>query len=172
MHKIILFTLLFVAPALLAQSDEELMVKFQEYNNMLAKATLAGNEGEMLEYYTDDVISLPSYQPALMGIEEIKKNMDEAPEMDIKEFELKTREVFSSGNLAVEVGSYKIKFDMPRMSDIEDVGKYLTVWEKQDDGSWKIKAETWNTNMNPWMEMMEEHDMGKPEIEHHQEDEN
>jgi hypothetical protein len=29
----------------------------------------------------------------------------------------------------------------------------MTIWEKQNDGSLKIKVETWNTDTNPWAEM-------------------
>jgi ketosteroid isomerase-like protein len=33
---------------------------------------------------------------------------------------------------------------------MNDAGKYVTIWEKQKDGSLKIKIETWNTDSNPW----------------------
>jgi ketosteroid isomerase-like protein len=39
------------------------------------------------------------------------------------------------------------------MGNINDNGKYMTVWEKQSDGSWKVKAETWNSDNNPWADM-------------------
>jgi hypothetical protein len=29
----------------------------------------------------------------------------------------------------------------------------MNIWEVQDDGSMKLKAETWNTDVNPWQEM-------------------
>ncbi|MCZ7615144.1 MAG: hypothetical protein M5T52_16780 [Ignavibacteriaceae bacterium] len=29
----------------------------------------------------------------------------------------------------------------------------MNVWEVQDDGSMKLKAVTWNSDVNPWMEM-------------------
>jgi hypothetical protein len=32
----------------------------------------------------------------------------------------------------------------------------LTLWEMQEDGSMKIKVETWNTDVNPWMEMQKD----------------
>jgi ketosteroid isomerase-like protein len=31
-----------------------------------------------------------------------------------------------------------------------DHGKYLTIYQKQKDGSWKIKADMWNTDLNPF----------------------
>ena len=36
------------------------------------------------------------------------------------------------------------------------------LWEVQDDGSYKIKADTWNTDTNPWMEMQKEGADEKP----------
>ena len=34
-------------------------------------------------------------------------------------------------------------------NDVVEEGKYLTVWEKQADGSLKVKLETWNSDTNP-----------------------
>lgn len=43
---------------------------------------------------------------------------------------------------------------MPNMDKpMEDHGKYLTIWEKQKDGSLKMKVETWNSDVDP-MSMM------------------
>jgi hypothetical protein len=35
--------------------------------------------------------------------------------------------------------------------EIEDAGKYLTIYERDADGALKIKVETWNTDVNPMM---------------------
>ena len=43
---------------------------------------------------------------------------------------------------------------MPGMEKpMDDHGKYLTIWEKQKDGSLKTKIEIWNSDVNP-MSMM------------------
>ena len=34
-----------------------------------------------------------------------------------------------------------------------DKGKYLTLYEIQEDGSLLMKADTWNTDNNPWEDM-------------------
>jgi ketosteroid isomerase-like protein len=105
--------------------------------------------------YTDDVISMPSYEPMMKGknalMEAHKRNHEAGFKMN--DMTLKTMEVWSSGDLAYEVGTYTIDMTIPEMGSMKDNGKYLTVWEKQDDGSWKVKAETWNTDNNPWAQM-------------------
>jgi hypothetical protein len=37
---------------------------------------------------------------------------------------------------------------------MKDNGKYLTLFEIQQDGSLLIKVDTWNTDLNPWEAMM------------------
>ena len=66
---------------------------------------------------------------------------------------LTTMNVWTSGDYSYEIGTYIIDMSMPGMEGWKDNGKYITVWEKQSDDSWKVKAETWNTDNNPWVEM-------------------
>jgi hypothetical protein len=48
----------------------------------------------------------------------------------------------------------------------DDHGKYLSVWKEDEDGQLKVKIETWNTDINPWIDMQkveDGNDPGKPE---------
>jgi hypothetical protein len=50
---------------------------------------------------------------------------------------------------------------MPGMEKpMDDRGKYLTIWEKQKDGSLKVKIETWNSDINP-MSMMKSNEQAE-----------
>jgi ketosteroid isomerase-like protein len=65
--------------------------------------------------------------------------------------------------LITEIVTYKISGSMPGMDKpMDDNGKYVTIWEKQKDGSLKIKVETWNSDVDP-MSMMKTADQGKME---------
>ena len=37
--------------------------------------------------------------------------------------------------------------------EINDHGKYLIVWQKQTDGSWKIKVDTFNSDVDPMSQL-------------------
>jgi ketosteroid isomerase-like protein len=128
----------------------------EDINKELEKYMVSGDYKSALKYYTEDAISLPSYQQMLRGKEAIEKQSmeDQKSGMKITAFDMETSDVFGSGNLIYEVGTYKITMESPNVKDPQnDHGKYLTVYEKENDGSLKIKAETWNTDMNPWMQM-------------------
>jgi ketosteroid isomerase-like protein len=56
---------------------------------------------------------------------------------------LTTHDVIIDAGIAVERGTYEMTFH-PKSgtgADIIDRGKYITVWERQADGSWKISRD-------------------------------
>ena len=78
-------------------------------------------------------------------------------------------EVIVCKEMVIEIGEYAISLTIPGMEmPVADKGKYITVWERQKDGSLKIKIETWNTDVNPMemgKEMMEKKKVKKIEEE-------
>jgi len=153
----ILFGLLFTASLLNAQDTAELMKKIQMMNDESAKKMVSGEEAGMWANYTDDIISMPSYEPTLKGLDACKESYKKMNESGMKmtAFKSTVTDVMQSGNFIVDIGTYEITMTMPQMGDMPwtDHGKYMTIWEMQDDGSLKIKVETWNTDTNPWAEM-------------------
>jgi ketosteroid isomerase-like protein len=139
-----------------AQTNEEYKTKIEKINKEMTKYMLEGNTEKNLSLYTSDAISMPSYEPMHEGIAAIRKASEAMMKsgMKITSFEPTTLKVMTNGSLITEIGTYKISMSMTGMDKpMDDHGKYLTIWEKQKDGSLKIKLETWNTDVNP-MTMM------------------
>jgi ketosteroid isomerase-like protein len=137
-----------------SQTNDELREKIVKINQQMAKAMMEGNSQATLGFYTKDAITLPNYSEMVKGIDAIKKSNDEmmSSGMKVNSMEFNTVMVNTYGNIVSEIGTYKMNATMPGMaSPMEDTGKYLTLWEKQPDGSLKIKVETWNTDKNPMM---------------------
>lgn len=169
------FFLLLSAAGSFAQEDpDKLKEIFQQLNNELAEMMLEGNHDDYLTYYADGAYEMPSYQPMIVGMEELKAmaEMQKENPMTMDDFELITLDVFGDGKYYTEIGTYSLNMPMPGMDGgWPDHGKYITVWEKQDDGDWKMKATMWNTDINPWeqmQQMQQEHGEGEHE-EHHEE---
>jgi ketosteroid isomerase-like protein len=153
---ILIVTLVF-STILLAQDVEAVKAKIEKINKMYEKAMLDNDMEKMLSMYADDIISMPSYQPTVKGIEKVRELSEAQMKSGWKtnKFVLTTTDVLMGGNLAIEVGNYDMVMSGPQMPEWKDNGKYLTVWEIQKDGSLKVKAETWNTDHNPWQEMQQ-----------------
>jgi ketosteroid isomerase-like protein len=162
---IILFAILFSASLINAQDNADLQKQVQKLNNEMAKLMLSGDEDAMWGYYSEEVISMPSYQPMMRGIDACKESSAQMMEsgMEITAFETVNTDLLVSGDFVVDIGTYNITMSVPGMGDQpwNDNGKYMTIWEMQDDGSLLVVAETWNTDNNPWMDMQEMEGQGE-----------
>jgi ketosteroid isomerase-like protein len=159
------FGVLFTTSIAFSQTAAEYKTKIETLNREMAKNMLAGTSEKSLSLYTDDAISLPSYEPMHDGIAAIKKaNADMAKSgWKCTAFEITTLKVLPNGNMITEIGTYKMSGSMPGMDKpMDDHGKYVSIWEKQKDGSLKIKVETWNSDVDP-MSMMKTADQSKME---------
>jgi len=56
-------------------------------------------------------------------------------------------EAARSGELGYSRGTYQMTFKDPGGKQMSDKGKYVTVWKKQADGSWKVASDIFNTDM-------------------------
>ena len=157
MKKALLLTclmvvVLFRANVATSQSSADYKAKIEALDKKIVKDMLAGNNEELLSLYTPDAVSLPSYAPLEQGIEAIRKASEEMAKSGFKytSFTLSPVSCTVNGNQVTEIGTYTMGGQEPNaQKPIEDHGKYLTIWEKQKDGSLKIKVETWNSDVNP-----------------------
>jgi len=157
MNKLFSFIvmLIIISSSIFAQDVDKVKAKIEEMNKVYTKAMIDNDIDKMLSMYTNDIISMPSYQPTVKGIDKVR----EISEMQAKSgwktthFVLSITDIIVQGNLAIEIGSYDMKMSGPDVPEWADNGKYITIWEEQKDGSMKIKVETWNTNTNPWAQM-------------------
>ena len=150
-----MFLLVITSVNVHSQSLDKIRAQIEKNNAKMKDAMLKGDHLASLALYTEDALSLPSYQPMVKGMQALKKSAEEMANMQMKilSFDVTTKEIIPGGDLYVEVGKYKMSTQVEGMPEPwKDHGKYVTVWEKQKDGSLKIKVETWNTDTNPWMQ--------------------
>lgn len=140
-----------------SQSNEKYKAQIEKINKEMVSAMLSGNAEKSMSFYADDAISLPNYDKMLVGKDALQKSNEAMTKSGWKvtSFEPVTLKVMSCEKMITEIGTFKISFSMEGMpAPIQDIGKYITIWEKQDDGSLKIKIETWNSDTNPMDEKM------------------
>ncbi len=150
--RIVLMCLLVLglAGGVSAGQEGKLMKEVEALGDELAKAMIANDVETLLGMYTEDAISLPNYSPRMEGIEAFREHHAEMGKSGVKivSFESEPTDVWKAGKHVVEIGTFAIELDMPGMPGIKDHGKYMTVYVREG-GVLKIKAETWNTDVNP-----------------------
>ena len=114
-----------------------------------SKAVGARDVEKTISYYSDDAVVMPPNIPTLTGKEPIRalwKSMLDSPDFS-GGWKVTKVEVARSGDLAYISGNYEFNEKDGSGKPITDKGKYLEVWKKQADGSWKCVADMFNSDM-------------------------
>jgi ketosteroid isomerase-like protein len=113
-----------------------------------SKAATARNLDVVLSYYSSDAVVLPANQEMLTSKGDITKAwmtlLDPANTISWNPMYV---EASQSGEMVYDVGSYTMVANPKKGKPTTDHGKYLSVWKKQADGSWKAVADTWNSDL-------------------------
>ena len=153
MFGMLMVVFVFTTLNVFAQNDmSTLKPYFEKMNNKFGQALMAGDYNTIASFYTDDALSLPSYEPMWRGKNAILEGNKKDAESGLKytSFSARTTDVYGSGDITYEIGTYELSFTMPnKTTAMTDKGKYLNIWQKQNDGTWKLRADTWNSDMNP-----------------------
>jgi uncharacterized protein (TIGR02246 family) len=113
----------------------------------LSAAFVAGNADSAAAMYADDAIVLPPNTRAVRGrnaVDKMTAAMLRATKITAITF--KTTDLVLSGDYAIETGTFDLTSQPTKGSPVRDVGKYITVWKRQADGSWKIFRDIGNSD--------------------------
>ncbi len=91
--------------------------------------------------YTADGATLPPNAEIARGHEAVQAVWQEAFDAGLTGFEVESLEVESAGDLAYEMGRYR----MYAGDDLADEGKYVLIW-KREAGPWRIHRDIVNTS--------------------------
>jgi ketosteroid isomerase-like protein len=115
------------------------------------KAIAAKEVEATVSYYDDGASILMPNAPVVTGKEEIRKAWEQM--FAIPGFHLAPTttkiEVARSGDLAYAQGTYEFTASDPGAGLVNDRGKFVVVWKKQPDATWKIVADIWNSDTSP-----------------------
>jgi len=117
----------------------------EEANSRFSQAYNQGDTSTLASLYDADAVILPPNAPESRGNEQIAGSFaQEIEQMQPSELRLNTQEVEVAGDFAFEMGAYTARIGA---LNTVDEGKYLVVWKKQADGSWKLYRDIWNSNL-------------------------
>jgi uncharacterized protein (TIGR02246 family) len=105
-----------------------------------SQAAQAKDLDKAVSLYTDDAIAFQDKGPMTKGKENLRegwKTMLALPGPGLS-FAPTVVEVAKSGDMAYEYGLYDMVTTDKKGKTNDEKGKYVTVWKKQGDGSWKV----------------------------------
>jgi ketosteroid isomerase-like protein len=101
------------------------------------------------QYLTDNALQLPARRNPIQGRINIYDNMKENQDKYTLNWSPQYAEVSSSGELGYTWGTYTLTIVDEYGEEQKSYGKYLNIWKKQKDGSWKVAVDMGNESPKP-----------------------
>jgi len=101
--------------------------------------------------YAPDAVTLPANGPIATTPADIRKGITDMMASPGLSMTFKPTSVFvaKSGDVAYTYGTYDLSMTGPDGKPVTDKGKYVTIYKKQGDGSWKAAVDTFNSDLPP-----------------------
>ncbi len=115
------------------------------------KAVATKDLTKIVSFYADTAVLMPAAEPIVSGKAAIAKEWEHV--LAIPAFENTSKltrvETSASNDLGYTMGTYTSRLMGEDGKLVAEPGKWLSVWKKQADGSWKVVVDTYNTDIKP-----------------------
>jgi uncharacterized protein (TIGR02246 family) len=110
-------------------------------------AVNAGDANAWADCFADDGVQMPPHFQANVGKTAVRGWGQGFLSLFACRFSLSVEEVRVDTDLAFERGRYAIQLT-PKTGGkpLDENGKYITIYQRQPDGSWKIGRDIWNSD--------------------------
>ena len=136
--QILLCLLLLASLSFAADRDVQVLM---DSERAFAKATAERGVDGWMEYMAPNAVELMA-EP-LVGLDQIRAGMSKQfrlPGFKIT-WEPSKAEFLGKGDFGYAVGRYQVRFDDQDSKPVVERGTYLTTWQKQKDGTWKVVSD-------------------------------
>ena len=112
-----------------------------------SKDAASKDPAKFASYYADDATLMMPNEPILHGASNAKAAVGPMMQDQNFAFSFQGDKVEVSGDLAYTQGTYSMTMTDQKGNPAPDKGKYLDVWKKQADGSWKVVEDMFNSDL-------------------------
>lgn len=114
-------------------------------NARFSEAFARGDAKALSAMYTSDAIVFPPDSEMIRGDAAIGEFWKATRDGGVKSAVLTTIDVGRNGDVAYEVGKVSLTIQPAGEMPTTAIAKYVVVWKRQADGSWKLHRDIWNS---------------------------
>jgi ketosteroid isomerase-like protein len=133
------------APAKLSDADKAAIQATVDGALKIANGASLDAAAYVKAYYAPDAIYMAPNEKSLTGTVAITEWFKALPPVSNVKFTL--AEIDGTSDLAFLRGAYTFTVTLPGSAPITDSGKYLEIWRKQTDGSWRSERDVFNSDI-------------------------
>lgn len=121
-----------------------------ETDQQFAKMSVEKGAAEAFRMFlTEDAMELSAGANPVFGRDSIYQDMLDMPEGAILDWQPQDGEVAQSGEMGWTWGNYVFSWKNEQGEEQKSYGKYLNIWEKQEDGQWRVLIDMGNKSPAP-----------------------
>ena len=134
----------YVASAAPDAGVREARAAIEAANARFSEAFARGDASALAAMYTPDAIAFPPGSEMVRGNEAIASFWKTSRDGGVRSATLTTIDVGRRGDVAYEVGTVSLEVQAEGKEPTTATAKYVVVWKRQPDGSWKLHRDIWN----------------------------
>ena len=146
-RTLVTLTVGLAAVAVCLAADSKIEQEIRDLDERWSNVAGAKDVDKTVSYYSEDAVVMPPNGPSATTKEAIRALWKDLLTDASISWKTKKVEVAQSGDLAFSSGTYEVTLNDPTGKSVNDRGKYVVVWEKQADGSWKCGTDIWNSDL-------------------------
>lgn len=123
----------------------EAQAAIEAANAKFSEAFARGDGKALAAMYTSDAIVFPPDSEMIRGNEAIGEFWKATRQSGVQSALLTTDDVGRSGDVAYEAGKVTLTIQPAGKEPTKAAAKYVVVWKRQPDGSWKLHRDIWNS---------------------------
>lgn len=128
-----------------AADEEAIRALVEDFDRVVNARDLDG----LMAQFVDEPTTLPPGGPPARGAPAFRQVWGDFLAQGDVEVDNVAQEVWISEDLAVGWGTFTSAVQPDEGEPVEDVGKWMAVWRRQADGSWKAAVNIWNSDSQP-----------------------
>lgn len=118
--------------------------KIDSINSSWSHALGQGSSADLVKFYTADAVVLPPSSEILATRDAIKGYWEGLHKIGVNKYSVYDVDLKIEGNIAYQTALWEARRVTSDGNTIEFDGNLSNVFERQPDGSWKIKLQSWN----------------------------
>lgn len=102
------------------------------------------------EFYVDGARLMAPGRPPVQGAADLRSFWQNEFDQGLVTLNMSPTEIDGSGDLAYEIGTYDLMVRREARGPFQDHGKYVIVYKRQPDDSWKAAADIFNSDLRQY----------------------
>jgi ketosteroid isomerase-like protein len=123
--------------------------EIESFNGEFCKAVSNQDLDAVMELYASGAWLLPPGTPMIQGKDGIRDFFRTMLDAGVRALDLESLALEGTGDLAVDIGRYRLTIQPPSGDPVVDEGKYVDTFKRQPDGALRLAYDTFNSDQAP-----------------------